>query len=280
MDLAIDWLKQPAADKAPFFVQVCFGSPHSPHQAAEEFKALYADLPEKQRDFYGEISGVDAAVGRLRKALRDLGAADDTFLWFCSDNGGITPLSLDPTGKGKMSIGNRTAAVLEWPGRIRSPLRTAVPAVHMDVYPTVLDIVGVTMPNQPVLDGTSLLPLLEGKATARTKPLGFLLRQGPGNADGQVKKKGGDGGGLDRTDFVKHTQGVWIDGRLKLIVGPAKEDGSPGPARLYDIYDDPAHQSDLAEKRPEDVTRMRTALDAWRQDVRASYDGRDFAEKK
>ena len=43
-------------------------------------------------DYYGELAGVDHAMGRLRQALRDLNIADDTMLWFCSDNGAASPV--------------------------------------------------------------------------------------------------------------------------------------------------------------------------------------------
>lgn len=69
MNVALDFIRRHHNDKAPFFVQVCFGSPHQPHQAAEEFKALYKDSP-KRSDFLGELSGLDAAVGNLRSELK------------------------------------------------------------------------------------------------------------------------------------------------------------------------------------------------------------------
>jgi len=48
-----------------------------------------------------------------------------------------------------------------------------VPAVTSDIYPTLLDLLDVTVPNQPPLDGISLAPLLEGKMKKRPKPIGF-----------------------------------------------------------------------------------------------------------
>lgn len=287
MKLAVDYVRAEAAAKRPFFMQVCFGSPHAPHQAAEEYRALYKDLPEKQQQFYGEISGVDAAVGNLRAALRELEIERDTMLWFVSDNGGITPASQDPAGKGKMNVGVRTTGLLEWPGGIPKPIQTTVPAAHMDLYPTILELVGIKMPNQPPLDGVSLLPLFRGEMKAREKPLGFMLWNGSGN--------------FDKVDLLAETQAVWIDGPLKLIVEPnrndtpAKQDSpkepntkkakqknmvaSGAPVKLFDIYADPEHKNNLAESRPDDVKRMRAALEAWQKSVRASYDGADFVKK-
>ena len=264
MNLALDYVRKQAAGKKPFFVQVCFGSPHLPHIAAEEFKALYKDLPGKRRDFLGEVSGLDAAVGNLHAELKRLGVADNTIVWFTSDNGGITPQSQDPSGKGKMSIGARTAALLEWPSRVQKPMQTSVPCGHIDIYPTLLAITGITMPNQPPLDGISLVPLLAGTMKERPKPMGFMLRRGKA------------GGKLEDVDFVRDTEGVWIDGRYRLVSNP----GSNAKAALYDIFADPAHKNDLAAKQPDDVARMQKALDEWRVSVRASFDGKDYRQAR
>ena len=267
MDLAVNWMREQATAKQPFFAYVCFGSPHSPHIGADEFKALYKDVDRKKVDFLAELSGVDAAVGKLRGALREMGVADNTLVWFTSDNGGITPDSVDPSRKGKMNIGVRTVSCLEWPARIKQPLRTSVPCVHMDIYPTILDIVGVRMPNQPVLDGISLLPLFDGQMKERAKPMGFLSWQGRGKKGGSGKKKDG----LAESDFVADTGAVWIHGAHKLVVAPGGKKLS-----LFNIFTDPAEATDLAGSESELVARMRQELDQWRQSVRASYDRKDY----
>lgn len=271
MGLALKFIGKQAAEKQPFFVQVCFGSPHDPHQAAPEFKSLYPNLPEKRQNFLGEVSGLDAAVGNLRKELKRLGVAENTIVWFTSDNGGITPQSQDPTGRGKQSIGARTVACLEWPAHVKQPLQTSLPCGHWDIYPTLLEIVGVQMPEQPPLDGISLLPLLDGKLTERPQGMGFLQRTP------NEEKRNREKGGLGTTDFVKDVRGVWIDGKHKLIVLPTDDGGEPTMS-LYDIYADPAHKTNLAAEHPDLVTKMRKELDAWRTSVRASYDGRDCKE--
>lgn len=263
MDLALDYIRKQAKGPQPFLVQVCFGSPHAPHKAADEFKALYKDLAEKDQNFWGEISGLDQAVGNLRGELRKLGIADNTIVWFTSDNGGITPASQDPTGRGKMTVGCRTQCLLEWPARVK-PQTTNVVCGHIDFYPTLLDIVGVKVPNQAPLDGVSLVPLLDGKLTERPRPIGFMLWNGKG--------------GFDKADFVKETQGVWIDGKYKLIVNPEAANAK-GPGGLFDIYGDPAEKSNLADKEPERVQKMQQALDEWRKSVRASFDGKDFGKQ-
>lgn len=267
MDLALDWIRKQHEEKKPFFAYVAFGSPHSPHKGADEFKAIYKDLADAKGktnlvDFYAELSGIDSAVGKLRKTLRDLNVADNTLIWFASDNGGILgPLSNDPAGFGKGKIGSRTVSCLEWPARIRQPIRTDCATVHMDIFPTVLDIVGEKTPDRPTIDGISLVPLFDGKMKRRETPIGFLL--GP---------KVGD---LPKADFVADTSAVWIDGSFKLSL-----DKKGSTIKLVDIYADPTEKTNLANAQPERVAAMRQALDAWRRSVRDSYDGKDVPETK
>lgn len=261
MNLALEFIREQAKQNAPFFAYVCFGSPHAPHQAAPEFRELYKNLPAAKQDYWGEVSGIDAAVGNLRAELQKLGIADNTLIWFTSDNGGITGESQDPSGKGKMSIGCRTQGLIEWPERIKQHVSTDVVCGHVDIYPTLLEITGVTMPNQPVLDGISLVPLIEGRMQERPKPLGFMLWA-------QSKQPGG----FEKADFNQDTQGVWIDGKYKLVIEPKGAE-----VRLFDIYADQANTTNLAPQHPEVVSRMTQALQEWRTTVRAGYDGKDYA---
>jgi arylsulfatase A-like enzyme len=264
MDLALEWIREQAKGPAPFLAYVAFGSPHSPHRAAPEFKELYKGLAAGKIDFLGEVSGLDAAVGNLRAELRKLGIADNTIVWFASDNGGITPDSKDPAGRGKMQIGVRTQGLVEWPGRIKQPIKSDVVVTHADLYPTILDITGVSVPNQPPVDGVNLMPLFEGAMKERPKPLGFMLWN---------EKKAAK---FDKADFVADTQGIWIDGPYKLTLGAGGKKDKNGPVQLVNIFADPAEKTNLAEKEPERVKTMTAALDAWRRDVRASFDGRDY----
>ncbi|HCV97791.1 MAG TPA: N-acetylgalactosamine 6-sulfate sulfatase, partial [Verrucomicrobiales bacterium] len=65
-------------------------------------------------------------------------------------------------------------AVLEWPGRVKANRITDINANTSDIYPTLLELAGVALPNiQPRLDGISLAPLLRGEKQVRKQPMGF-----------------------------------------------------------------------------------------------------------
>jgi arylsulfatase A-like enzyme len=258
MDIALDFIGKRAQSRKPFFAQICFGSPHAPHQAAEEFKRLYPDLTENEQNLWGEISGLDAAVGKLREELRRLNIADNTLLWFVSDNGGISEVSgIEKKGR----IGARTIGLLEWPRRIPKPMRSDIRVCHIDMYPTVLDIVGVTMKHQPVIDGISLLPLFDGKMEFRPKPLGFL--------------SGGHASKEDPT-LCEFNNAAWIDGRHMIRFDPPNKRRKTESVALYDILADPAQETDIADQHPQEVQSMFKELASWRESVKASFAGKDY----
>ena len=85
-DAAIEFIRKQVAGGKPFFAVVWFGSPHGPHRAAEEDLAHYRG--EKNADWMGEITGLDRAVGKIRKAIVDAGVHENSLFWYTSDNGG------------------------------------------------------------------------------------------------------------------------------------------------------------------------------------------------
>ena len=70
MDEALKFIRKQAAAGKPFLTVVWFGNPHTPHEALPADKAIYSALPEKDQNYYGEITGIDRNVGKLRGAAR------------------------------------------------------------------------------------------------------------------------------------------------------------------------------------------------------------------
>ncbi|QTN31612.1 sulfatase-like hydrolase/transferase [Akkermansiaceae bacterium] len=258
IEIALDFIGKRAERGQPFFAQICFGSPHAPHQAAEEFKKLYPDLPEAEQNLWGEISGLDAAVGKLRGELKRLGIAENTLLWFVSDNGGISDTSgIEKKGR----IGARTIGLIDWPRKIPRPMRSDVPVCHIDMYPTVLDVAGVSMGHQPVIDGVSIVPLFDGRMESRPKPLGF--------ASGRYA-------GKSEPPSCEILNSAWIDGRHILRLDAPSKRRREESVTLYDIVDDPGQEKDIAGGHPQEVGKMLKELKAWQEGVKASFAGKDY----
>ena len=294
-DAALDFIRQQVKQPQPFFAVVWFGSPHNPHKASDEDRAAYAS-EGKKADFYGEMAGVDRAVGKLRKELRTLGIHEKTIVWYCSDNGGLPGLGV--TGgrgnKGQVYEGGlRVPAILEWPGRI-APRITAVPASTCDIYPTLLEIAGVKLDHQPPLDGISLAPLIAGTMAARPKPMGFwsypiagvstpsakwmselLIAQAAGQQTIPERLRG-DAAEIKKQypldSFPGHS--AWTAWPWKLHRIQDKNDAIK--FELYNLQDDPNEKTDLASQQPDRMKAMQGELDAWLKSVVESLNGKDY----
>ncbi len=298
VDAALEFIRKHAGTSQPFLAVVWFGSPHGPHQAIEEDRALYADQPDKQQHFYGEITGMDRAFGKLRRELRNLGIDKNTILWYCSDNGGLP--GVGATGgrgnKGKIYEGGlRVPAILEWPARIANPRTTNVPCNTSDIYPTLLEITGVRMMNQPPLDGISLVPLINRSMNARPKPMGFWDHPTRGISTPshkwmtellEAQKAGGEPADtsrlrLDAGEITKQYpqdsfpgHAAWLDWPWKLH----RIQGDTGNVKLelYNLAEDPEEQKDLVARDTERTNSMKSQLEAWLASVLRSLNGKDY----
>lgn len=248
MDRAIPFIEKAAKAEQPFFAVIWFHAPHSPVVGGPEYRRRYAEHPVPNQHYYACVSALDEQVGRLRKALRELGVADNTLLTFCSDNGPARQGDPEHVGSPgpfrgfKTTLwegGIRVPGVIEWPARIK-PGRTGFAAVTSDYLPTVAGMVGAEVVGE--IDGRSLLPVFDGGLAERKEPIGF--------------QSGG--------------QQAWMGGNLKLI----RAKGGKG-FQLYDLKADPGEATDIAADHPEDVARMKAALEKWVASCEESNRGGD-----
>jgi arylsulfatase A-like enzyme len=269
MDRALAFIRKAAAEKTPFLAVIWFHAPHEPVVAGPEFLALYPGRDEGERNYYGVITALDVQIGRLRQELRDLGVAENTMLWFASDNGpegdagdrGTTRGSAGLLRGRKRSLwegGIRVPGLLEWPARIK-PGATAVPCSTLDYFPTTLEVLGFPRKGRPEpIDGVSLVPLLEGKMNERPVPIPFETLGGAGSNASR---------GSPRMALV--------DNRYKILTdmeGPRDAD------LLFDLVRDPGETTNLAGQQPEIVRSMRERLAEFRESCRRSLAGKDYEE--
>jgi len=257
---ALKFIGTAAGQQKPFLAVVWFGSPHVPHKPLpEDLKAAGGSA------YYGELLGVDRALGTLRAGLRKLGLADNTMLWFSSDNGGwLDPANADAHGtnldlrgrKGDMWEGGlRVPGIIEWPARIK-PTVTDVPAGVVDIFPTIVDLLQIKREHAVPLDGISLLPLIDGRMKQRPQPMGFW------QFAGDQKKFTPDSG-----------PSAWTDNQYKLVKT------KPNHWELYDLVADRSEKNDIAAAHPEVVSRMKAEMERWHLSVIRSYDGQDYTKK-
>ena len=298
--LAMDWIGKVAKGKKPFLAVVWFGNPHSPHVAVDKFKKMYSDQPDGVAHFFGEITAMDAALGKMRSGLRNLGIADNTVLWYCSDNGSLPKGSSGGLRARKGSLyegGIRVPAVLEWPARVKANRITDINANTSDIYPTLLELAGVALPkNQPRLDGISLAPLLRGEKQVRKQPMGFwtyhnrgygrharrmleALRQEQLDGNQQPAAPEGQIGHFHPADNLPG-HSAWIEGDYKLHRIPVKKNATQFNYELYHLVNDPKESNNLLNEDKSRLTkrfaRMKADLVTWQQSVINSLNSRDY----
>jgi arylsulfatase A-like enzyme len=265
-DEALKFIRRQAASSKPFLAVVWFGNPHVPHEALPADRALYASLPDAEQSYYGEIAGIDRSVGRLRAALRELEVADNTLLWYCSDNGGAAgPKSTGNLRGSKGTLwegGLRVPGIVEWPARIPKPFVSAMPCCTSDIYPTVLEAAGAAAQNQVrPIDGLSLLPLFDRKTESRPEPISFWSNARSPQSHAAL---------LD-WPYKLHTNPAAGRGRKA-----GQGDATLPQVLLYDVSKDPREAIDLAAQQPERVAKMTAALAAWKASVEKSLAGADY----
>ncbi len=252
MDRAIPFIRGAAKRGKPFFGIVWFHAPHLPVVAGPRHATMYAEFPKYEQHYYGCITALDEQVGRLRAELRALGIANDTLLFFCSDNGpegqaGSAPGTAAHLSGRKRSLlegGIRVPGLVEWPARIKPGRNTDIPCVTSDYLPTILDLVGAKPVAGRPIDGISLVPLFDEKMAKRDRPIGF-------------ESKG---------------QTAWIGDRYKLYSSGKTKGGH----QLFDLVADPSEKQDLAKRQPGLAKRFVGELAAWRASCRASAAGEDY----
>jgi N-acetylgalactosamine-6-sulfatase len=278
VDETIQFIRQHQG--SPFFVNVWTLLPHAPLKPTPEQLAVYADLQPKADDpafgpwmrkylanakdlrsqmqvFCASLTDLDTQIGRLLDALDEMQLAEDTILFFSSDNGPEdyrignaanagtgSPGMLRGRKRSMYEGGIRTFGLVRWPGKVpagRVDETSVVAAV--DLLPTVASLAGVKLPETLKPDGEDLSSHWLGNASSpRTKPLHWeWIFNVPGIADGYMPP------------MLAIREGDW-----KLFVN---HDGSG--AQLYNIAKDPGETRDLATQHHAKATSLTEKALAW-----------------
>ena len=173
---ALKTLDFPVENGIPFYLYMSHHGTHTPIQRDDRFveKYLEAGMDEGQARYASMVEGIDKSLGDILNYLDDKGIADNTAIIFMTDNGGnsenvqkggVPHTQNLPLREGKGSVyegGIRVPLIVCWPGKVPAGAREDTPAIAEDLFPTILDIAGVSYdePGAIVqeLDGQSLIP--------------------------------------------------------------------------------------------------------------------------
>jgi arylsulfatase A-like enzyme len=248
----------------PFFLYLPFNAPHgassldqvirSAAQAPEPWRKMYPALHEQEglvdgtrygkpakvpnralrkTHYLGSVTAMDAAIGEVLDLVDEFGLADNTIVVFFADNGGAVGVGADnsPLRAGKATVfegGVRVCCLVRYPKRIAAGTVNHEFLTSMELVPTLLNLAGVAPPENVVLDGFDMLPVLaEGKPSSRQEM--FWKRRG--------------------REAARVGQWKWVR--------------NDGQVSLFNLTEDVGEKNDLAAAMPEKAREMQTHFENW-----------------
>ncbi len=261
----------------PFYANYWQFSAHSPYDAKDELVAKYrksADPNNPQRNpvYAAMIESLDDGVGRVLAALDECGIADNTIVVFFSDNGGVSwgdgpddhksarfqadmkspPTSNLPFRNGKASLyegGVREPCIVVWPGVTKAGTKNETIIQSIDWMPTLLDMVGVPLPEAVKPDGVSFAQAIKGGVLAREA----IFTHFPHDTLASGQHPG-----------TSVRRGDW-----KLIRLFAQNTDGSDQLELYNLRDDLGETQNLASEKPEIVGELNSLITRFLADTEA-----------
>jgi len=244
----------------PFFCYISTNAPHSPFWVEDKYSQKYEqDSNVVSAPFYGMIDNIDYNLGKLMNYLSERELEQNTLLIFMSDNGTAGGAAIDRvtkhTTKGynagmrgtkntPYEGGHRVPFFMYWPqGGLHGGRDIHTLSAHMDVMPTLIDLLQLDYPDSLKFDGISLkseltgTPQLEGQ---RTLIIDSQREETP----------------------QKWKQSSIMNGKWRLINGN----------ELYDVGVDPGQNQDLAANHPQIEAQLKDEYERWWSDLQPTFD--------
>ena len=230
----------------PFFLYMSHAQVHHEVLASKDFKG------KSQKGVWGDsVQELDFSVGEVLKTLRKLGIEDDTLVIYVSDNG---PQHPDGSAKPLSGLkgdtlegGLRVPCIMRWPGKIPEGIVCDETASIMDIFPTFARLIGSDMPQDRVIDGKDIWPLMT-EAGAKTPHQAYYYYRG---SYGEFQKG---------TDTSATLTGV-RSGPWKLHLG------KNGKWALYNLETDVGERKDCSKQHPEMREQLEKLLEQARADL-------------
>ena len=256
VDMFEKFLKGSRSVEKPFFVILAFHDVHRVYYALEPFLSKYTSMGYKKElvHYSGAVSQLDQAIGRARHLLQEYNIAQNTLVWFSSDNGPqlYTPGSTGGLKGQKGTLfegGIRVPAIIEWPAIIKRNRKSDYPVVTNDLLPTVCDILGIIPPNDRPLDGISILPFLQDKIDYRNSSIAFAFH-------------------IKQGDLKSDFHSAIMQDSYKLIIH--YNNGNAKTVNLYDIVNDARETTDISNTRSDLIQPLKQQIEEFLQSVTRS----------
>jgi arylsulfatase A-like enzyme len=278
IDLQTDWAIYfiEANRNRPFFLYYPSSAIHVPIQVPDRYIEQYLrkGLPLRTAKFYGILSNLDENLGRLLDAIKRVGIDEKTIVIFTSDNGGVTRYFKAGLRGFKGDVyegGIRVPFIARWPGHFPAGATVDAMAQHVDMFPTLCELTGTSLPTGRRIDGKSIVPLLmNGSGESphdylfhqwnRVYPIMKPLSSPPPSNLGPIDKKG-----FHLNWAIRNRQGY------KLVTTSSSAVASPH-TELFNLNTDPGESANISAEHPEIVKELRDRFEEWFADVTAGQD--------
>ncbi len=301
VDEAVKYIGKQVAQKKPVFVVIWYSAPHGPWSAAEEdIKPYLSKVNRTSANMMGEIVAIDRSIGYLRKSLKDLGIADNTLVWFTSDNGGTPATDTLVRGKGEdreviypsdcgdhidpnltslearqlhgcyLGVDPDSTGHLRghkkdfYEGGLREPTVVEWPAgikPRVSNFPSGTVDIFPTMIDIAGLNPDSINKVHDGISLAEVFKKEPVRREQP-------------------LGFRASGGWMWLDNDWKIVKNVDYAGGEEYPHELYNVIGDPSEEQNLIDTYPEIAARMYEQYKEWSLSVSRSALGADYPEGK
>ncbi|PWJ57779.1 arylsulfatase A-like enzyme [Dyadobacter jejuensis] len=256
---AIDFIEE--NKQGPFFCYLSFNAPHTPLQVPEEYYDRYKDVDpsagfgqgmvatmtdkdkEDARKVYAMVSNIDDNIGKLLNKLEELKIADNTLIIFMTDNGPEQVRYVGGMRGRKSSVYNggvRVPFYMRYPARFEGDKAIKTVAAHLDILPTVAQLCNVPLPKDRVIDGKSLVPLMEGKEVAwANRPLFFYWTR----------------------SYPELYQNIALQTEGYKLVGMTDYDAKINDFELYDLAKDPFEKDNIIAQNLDKAKVLKQDMD-------------------
>jgi arylsulfatase A len=295
VDDASDWLKNGRDNEKPFFMYVSSHEPHTPIAPPAKYSAMYdnaevnalekgtkyggvvrptKDISQNKKEYYGTVTQLDEAFGRLMGTLDQLDLWEDTIVIFTSDNGPESPVTLEESlGEWDDPIrdkcfgtpgvfrgmkrfpyegGHRVPGIARFPGVIPAGSESDELFNGTDFLPTLCNLAEVAVPTDRAIDGIDAFDaFLDNKVKRDTSVIWFY----PNHGDTYFRMP----------QMAMRTDHYTLIGHL-----PEKPDSlnlkswiaqyDPQKFELYDLERDPEQKHDISIQQPETVASMKKEM--------------------
>tara|TARA_R110002096_G_scaffold16106_40_gene55287 strand:- start:1624 stop:3069 length:1446 start_codon:yes stop_codon:yes gene_type:complete len=268
-----EWVTDTIAGKANAFIKenqdeswmlyLTLFSVHTPIQAKKDLLGKYeAKEPgqlHQNTKMATMIQGVDDAIGNIVTNLETLGLTEKTAILFFSDNGGYGPATdMDPLKGYKGTYyegGIRVPFFVKWPGVVEPGQTNETPIIGVDLYPTLCEMAGATMPENQPADGKSLVSVFKGAEL----PERALYWHFPAYLQSYAATG-------EQRDLLFRSRPCSIIRRGDFKLHQYFEDGA---LELYNLREDLSESTNLAIQQPERTQELLKELQAWQSSISA-----------